>query len=938
MSEVKLLQAPNEAAKRGLGVIEFAGSAWRLQLPVKSVDMTSSVADRLAHVTIKQTFTNPYNEHLEAVYIFPLAGGCAVSSFELRVADRVIKGEIQERAAARAQYDTALLEGKRAALLEQERDDVFTVQVGNLPPGEEVVVVVTYSEKLPYFEDGMTELRLPLVVAPRFIPGNPLDRESVGDGTALDTDMVPDASRISPPQLASGVNAKVDLKIRVILSGDKSVEDLCCSQHVTKIGTSTDGVTISLAREDEQLDRDFVLRWRVATDSLQSKFLIYRNSKTTAECFGMLSLVPPKCTDVAFAPRDVIFVVDRSGSMDNLKMVSAARSCSYLLATLSPRDRFAIQAFDNTFEWLQATNSKDNFIDADESGIQDGMRYLRTITARGGTDLDGAMKAAIAAMKKRRNTKGRQPVVVLLTDGQVGNESVIVANLQRQLGDLRVFTVGIDTAVHAGFLQKLAAIGGGTASFVQPGTELEGALSQVSREIGTPLIEKISIDDINCELDQDTIAPATIPDLFEGRAISVFFRLHSDPLESLTHGKILVKGQYADGTVFSQELSAQTTDVKALAQLWAKEYIVDLEDKFRIAQLESEKKQLRDRIIEIATQHSLLTKFTAFVVVDESEIVNEDGSLRKLVQPVQNPALWSTQAPQTQMPMRLGAGFAGAAGWGSPPPGSGQAFAPGPQSNARAAGLWESGRSMSPSMANSPASQPSKFGGGAGGGEGSYGCGVRAQVFEVIVRQGMNGADWRQICAGPMQVNNITSDEVQQEIDRRLALQQGVQPPTSQPPTSQNPASPNPTPQNSFAQNSASLNSTLHNALSKPKAKSSMTPAVKECLDRLQKILDQCFKKLQAGETPEVDDLENARLELISKLAQSSLAGSVPNLQKFLRSDLVKLIAAISGANSVNKVLQNLSRQQQKLFESIQPEISAALEESSEQPFWQTTV
>jgi Ca-activated chloride channel family protein len=918
MIEVKLLEGPAEAAKRALGAIEIASGPARLQLPLKSVDLTSSVVDRLAHVTVKQTFTNPHDEHLEAVYIFPLSGGCAVSSFEMRVADRIIKGEVQERAAARAQYDTALQEGKRAALLEQERDDVFTVQVGNLPPHEEVTVSVTYSEKLPYFEDGMTELRLPLVVAPRFIAGNPLDRESVGDGTALDTDVVPDASRISPPQLVPGVNAKVDLKIKVILSGDKALEDLCCSQHVTRMGASSDGVIISLAREDELLDRDFVLRWRVATDSVQSKFLIYRNPETTSDCFGMLSIVPPKCTEIAFAPRDVIFVLDRSGSMDGLKMVSAARACSYLLSTLSPHDRFAIQAFDVTFEWMPATGSRDEFVDADEVGTQNGITYLRTINARGGTDIDGALKAAITVMNKRHETKGRQPVVVLLTDGQVGNESSVMANLQRQLGDLRIFTVGVDTAVHAGFLQRLAAVGGGTASFVQPGTELEGALSQVSREIGTPLIENLTIEDINCGLELNTLAPATIPDLFEGRAVTTFFRLHGDKLEDIASGKILVKGKYTDGTIFQQELSAQQTNVEALAQLWAKERVVELEDKFRVTQSVSDKNQLRKEIIETAIQHALLTKFTAFVVVDESEIVNAGGARRKLVQPVQTPALWNEQAPS--MPM-------------SPPP---QSNLPKPaaslyhpyasllESASESGAHWKAfappdaslqARRPAPGPGSAPPqnSQPSRFediGGaanwgssptpGAGGGFGSYGHGVQSQVFEVIVQQGVAGMDWRQTCVQIMQINNIDPDKVQEEVDKRVASQ---------------------------------------GAAPKPKMPTSTNiPEVKRCLERLQNVLNTCFQKLQAGETPEVEELEKARLELISALAQSSAAGSVPQLQKFLRSDLVKLIAAISGANTVNKVLQNLSQQQQKIFQSIQSEISAALEEPTEQPFWQATV
>ncbi len=479
---------------RVLGCIRITKDDKKRNLPLTSVQISARVADRLAHVTVKETFKNPYNDHLEAVYIFPLSGGCAVSSFEMKVGDRTIVGKVDERQAAREQYVEAMQEGKRAALMEQERDDVFTVQVGNLPPGEEVTVVMTYSEKLAYFDNGTTEIRLPLVVAPRYIPGAPVHRDNVGDGVEMDTDIVPDASRITPPRLAPGVDPKTALNLSVELVGDQTIEDLSCSQHATRMGTSKDGIKVTLSREDDLLDRDFVLRWRVATDSLQSNFLVYRNPENAIECYGMLSLLPPKATEIAAPPRDVIFVVDRSGSMQGVKMVSAARACSLLLATLGPKDRFAIQAFDNVCEWM--TFGGERFAYADEAGLDAGNKFLRDISARGGTEMYNSVREAIDTMKARQNKTRRMPVIVILTDGEVGNEAEILKHIQMELADSRVFTIGVDTAVNDGFLRRLAAIGGGTVTFVQPGAQLEDALSGVGREIGTPLITDLTIEDI----------------------------------------------------------------------------------------------------------------------------------------------------------------------------------------------------------------------------------------------------------------------------------------------------------------------------------------------------------------------------------------------------------------------------------------------------------
>src|SRR5688572_3607318 len=186
---------------RTLGKLCVMKNDSRATLPLSGVRMTARVADLVAEVTVDQKFRNPFAEALEAVYIFPLGGGGAVSAFEMRVGDRVIRGVCKERGQAREEYAEAVRKGKRASLLEQDRDDVFTVQVGNLPPGEEISVRIVYSERLPWFEEGYTELRLPLVVAPRYIPGEPLPRDPVGDGVEWDTDQVPDASRITPPRL-----------------------------------------------------------------------------------------------------------------------------------------------------------------------------------------------------------------------------------------------------------------------------------------------------------------------------------------------------------------------------------------------------------------------------------------------------------------------------------------------------------------------------------------------------------------------------------------------------------------------------------------------------------------------------------------------------------------------------------------------------------------
>ncbi len=641
---VPIVEIPSERM-RGVGCLYAERHSQRVVLPLADVRISARVAEQVASVLMTQTFQNPYAEDLEAVYIFPLPGGAAVSDFEMKVGSRIIRGKVEERGEARRQYQQAINEGKRAALMEKERDDVFTVQVGNLPPGEEISIKITYSERLEFFEDGTTEMRLPLVVAPRYIPGQSLWRDPVGDGIEPDTNLVPDASRISPPRLAKNFDPKISLGIEVTILWEEAGEDgdiknLCCSQHATRTSAGREGVKVALARQDEALDRDFVLRWSITQTKIRPSLLVYRNSY--GEAFGMLSLSPPYNENHYTQARDIVFVVDRSGSMQGIKMASAARACALLLNTLGPHDRFAIQSFSSSFEWFNSGNycyGKDGyFMPSDYYGIEQGERYLRNISAEGGTEIHRALVAAMSALEQRRDAYRRVPVIVLLTDGEVGNESQVLKEAQQRLGATRLFTVGIDTAVNQGFLQHLAKIGNGTATFVTPGTQLEDALVSVGREIGSPLVVDIRLQDVDSGLELSSIAPSKIPDLFQGRATTTFFALRG-------LGKIRVRGRFTTGGELDIVVNPREVNISAIPQLWAKTRITDLEDRYRVEL--STQEQLKREIINLSTRFNILTRFTAFVAVDHSEIVNQQGYQRHVVQPVETPASWQEAKPMS---------------------------------------------------------------------------------------------------------------------------------------------------------------------------------------------------------------------------------------------------------------------------------------------------
>ena len=593
-------------------------------LPLAAMDVDAKVAGIVATIEVAQTFKNTYGEAIEATYIFPLPDRLAVNRFRMEVAGRVIEGVIEERAAAREQYDEAIAAGHRAAITEEERPGVFTLRVGNLMPGEAATVRITLVGPLAV-DDGEVTFRFPLVVAPRYIPGAARDGEQAGLGIAEDTTLVPDASRISPPVRLPGMPNPVRLGIRVALE-DQIMRDVTSSLH-SVITAKSDAQIIEL-RPDDKLDRDFILRWNLSAPELQSMLFVADDDDNAAGTFALI-LVPPSTKTVAAKPRDVVFVIDRSGSMQGWKMAAARRATARMIDSLTSRDRFCVLAFDNVVEMIPSTG----LVAASDRERYRAVERISKIDARGGTEL--AQPLALA-LDKLGGYDDRERVVVLVTDGQVGNEDHILRELAPRVKNTRVFTLGIDQAVNAAFLRRLAGAGGGLCELVESEDRLDAVMAKVHHRIGTPVATELAIRASGIEIDRTTVAPKKLPDVYAGAPVMIFGRYKG---AAAADAAIEV-----DATSFGDPFAAKVVRVPVnggpcITASWARAHVRELEDRYAAGETGVE-----DQIVSVSKRFTVLSRFTAFLAIDRSEVVNKGGKKRQIVQPVDSPAGWEGQA------------------------------------------------------------------------------------------------------------------------------------------------------------------------------------------------------------------------------------------------------------------------------------------------------
>ncbi|MGH2897267.1 MAG: VWA domain-containing protein, partial [Solirubrobacteraceae bacterium] len=367
----------------------------------------------------------------------------------------------------------------------------------------------------------------------------------------------------------------------------------------------------------ERLDRDFILRWRIDERELASSLVCADDPGGGGGAFA-LTIVPPSTTAVAAKPRDVVFVIDRSGSMGGWKMVAARRATARMIDTLTSRDRFSVIAFDDRVELLPA-NGLSNATDRHRFRA---VEALAKVDARGGTEIAHPMQLALKHLGG--GTADRERMIILVTDGQVGNEDDILRRVSPGMRNIKMFTLGIDQAVNAAFLRRLAAAGGGLCELVESEDRLDAVMAKIHRRIGTPIATELALAATGLEIDRESIAPAKLPDVYAGAPVVVLGRYRGP---ARAGAAIEVSGtSLGDPLRMTVALKGAAEASTWLAASWARAHIRDLEDRYAVAA----RPQLEQQIVAVSKQFSVLSRFTAFLAVDRSAVVNKGGVLHQV--------------------------------------------------------------------------------------------------------------------------------------------------------------------------------------------------------------------------------------------------------------------------------------------------------------------
>jgi len=607
------------------GSLEIIGKGGSVKgdCPLKHTEVRGAISGFLARVTVTQIFENTAPNAIEAVYTFPLPQDAAVDDMTIQVGGRTVRSVIKKREEARAIYEKAKATGHTAALLDQERPNIFSQAVANIAPGEHVSVTISYVETLQY-QDGGYEFIFPMVVGPRYIPGHANGKQA--GGWAPDTDKVPDASRITPNVAAPSTRAGHDISLELAIDAGVPIQELRSVSHQIDVERTALGFAkVKLQNEGEIPNKDFVLKYSVAGEQISDAVLSHWVPQGNADggYFTLILQPPARVPESDITPKELVFVLDTSGSMWGFPLEKAKEFISHALDELYPGDTFNLITFSGDTRILFPEP-----VFPTAENIRIAKQVLQNRQGGGGTEMMKAIRAALVPSDSQDHVR----VVCFATDGYVGNDMEIIGEVQKH-PNARVFAFGIGTAVNRYLIEGMAKAGRGDSEVVTLNDKADEAAHRLYERLRSPLLTDIAIDWRG--LPVTDVYPQRLPDLFDGKPLVITGR-YTTPIK----GTIRLRGKRA-GEDFVRDIPVTLTSNNGqndvLAGFWARRRIDYLMSQdWAGAQSGNMKPDVQKEITQLGLDYRLMTQFTSFVAV-EDRVVTKDGKPQRVEVPVEMP-------------------------------------------------------------------------------------------------------------------------------------------------------------------------------------------------------------------------------------------------------------------------------------------------------------
>jgi Ca-activated chloride channel homolog len=613
---------PSEA-RQGTLLFKSGAKGETFAAPLLHTEVAIRVSGMVARAQVRQTFRNPSDDWYEGVYVFPLPENSAVDRLRMEIGSRIVEGVVRERGEAKQRYEQAKHSGRRAALLEQERPNIFTSSVANIGPREDVVVEIEYQQTLRY-DSGRFSLRFPMAVGVRYIPGTLPVAGEPGTGWAWNTTRVSDAARITPPVIHPSNGPINPVSIRIELDAGAPLAAIDSPYHRINLRTLEHRKElVELEGGATPANRDFELNWTPAVESAPHAawFTERRGDRT----YGLLMILPPNAKSAGKRiPREAILVIDTSGSMSGTSIAQAREALELAIDGLSPEDRFNIVEF-NSYARALFKNARA----ATRENRAEARGWVRSLRAQGGTEMALALNLALDGGESGERIRQ----VVFLTDGQVGNEDELFRLVRAKLGDSRLFTVGIGSAPNSHFMTKAARIGRGSFTYIGKVEEVRQKMGELFAKLESPVLKGVKID--WPEGAAAEVWPARIPDLYAGEPVVVTVALDK------AGGWARVSGLRGD-TSWEQGIALdRPTQSSGMGVLWARDKIGSLMDAAREG---AGAEETRARVIELALTHQLVTKYTSLVAIDRTPARAPGEDLKTAAMPANLPDGWNYEA------------------------------------------------------------------------------------------------------------------------------------------------------------------------------------------------------------------------------------------------------------------------------------------------------